>query len=81
MSAEVAANWQKEQSNRVTTYKPKKPEIPNDYRCPKGDDACTAKTPPGSINEAFRSSTQYPTTWIALMAVTSIAFFLITRSR
>jgi len=82
MSAEVAVNWHKEQSARVTTYKPKKPEMPNDYRCPKGDDACVANTPtlPGLI-EPFRPSTQYPTTWLTLMATVSVAFFLLTRLR
>jgi hypothetical protein len=81
-AAEVAQGWQKEQSNRVGTYKPQKPEIPNDNRCAPGDTVCTSKTPPppaGSLNEPFRSPVKYPMEWIGVMVAASIVFLLLTR--
>ena len=80
--AEVSQGWQQEQSKRVSTYKPQKPEIPNDNRCAPGDTVCTSKTPPpppGSLNEHFRSASVYPMEWIGVMVAASIVFLLITR--
>ena len=81
MAAQAASDWQKEQVARVTAYKPARPEMPNDHRCATGDTECTAQTPPpppGSTNEPFRSQTRYPTEWLALMAVASVAYVILT---
>ena len=78
--AETTAKWQKDQAHSVARYKPAKPEIPNDNRCPIGDTVCTGRTPPppGSINEGF-SPDQYPREWLLVLATAAIAFILLTR--
>ena len=81
--AQQSVDWHEEQKSRVTTYKPKKPEMPNNQRCSGGDDFCKSQTPPppsGSMNESFGIQQHYPTEWIALLLAASVAFVLLTRS-
>jgi hypothetical protein len=78
---EQAAAWQQEQSQRVSTFKPKKPQMPNDRRCAKGDTLCKSKIPPhppGTLNEPFLPNSGYPVEWIAVMVAASAVFLLLT---
>jgi len=80
--AEMTAQHQKEQNEQVTTMPPLHPEIPTDGLCPPGDKECENLTPkpPRVSPEGFRSqqNQQYPTEWLALMGVASLAFCLLT---
>ena len=80
-AAEFTAKWQKDQAHSVARFKPAKPEIPTDNRCPAGDTVCTDRTPPpppGSINEGY-SNPGHPRDWLLVMATAAIAFILLTR--
>ena len=75
--------WHLEQKERISTYQPKRPDIPNDQRCPTGDDACKSQVPPPPV-EPFRSydsawSFASPYDWIAVLSVACVAFLLATR--
>jgi len=76
--------WHLEQKERVSTYQPKRPDIPNDHRCPEGDNACTNKVPPPPGLEPFISADSVwsfgsPYDWIAVLSVACVAFLLATR--
>jgi hypothetical protein len=79
--------WHNEQTKKVTTHPPFKPEIPQDNRCPGG----VCSTPPPSVpsgTESFApapaSQTQsqsLPLTWYATLATAAALFVFLTRRR
>ena len=82
-AAEVAYNWQQDQTNAIATYKPKKPEMPNDYVCA---DCETPSLPPGTsviVPEAARTESfqNYGLAsldhWLIVFSAVSVAFVLI----
>lgn len=75
--AERSQKSQDEQSHRVRSYKPDKPEIPTDGRC--ADAACNAQMPPhptGSLNEPFRGSQSWG--WLTTLGAATLLFALLT---
>jgi len=76
--AERSQKSQDEQSHRVRSYKPDKPEIPTDGRC--ADATCNAQMPPhptGSFNEQF-TNVDASWTWLATVTSATALFALIT---
>jgi len=72
--ANIASSLQKEQSGRLTSYKPKKQEIPSDYRS-----AIHAQnTPPPPGKEAFTMPTPWFSNWLLVVGAASVAFVLLT---
>lgn len=76
-TARVAASWHANQVQRVTTYNPKKPELPGDHRC--GANCMEPPPPPPVSNEGFRG---LPTSahWLAMMGAACLLFVIITRT-
>ena len=73
-----ARGAQKQQADRVTSYKPTRPEMPGDNMCPGGH--CSEEVPPppsGSLNESYRNMTKYPMSWLIVVGVASVAFALL----
>ena len=68
MSAETSMNWYKDQKERVTTYKPAKPDIPTNHMCADCD------TPPapgsGSGTEMFIDLQQQQQATVVSVSVT-----------
>ena len=82
-AAEETSNWISEQKGRVSTYKPKQPDMPNDRRCAAGDELCKSKVPPhppGTLNESFVSANVSYEWWV-VVGVASVAFLLLTSWR
>jgi hypothetical protein len=84
-AANETSNWISEQKGRVSTYKPKQPDMPNDRRCAAGDELCKSKVPPhppGTLNEPF-ASLELPVSyeWLVVVGVASVAFLLLTSLR
>jgi hypothetical protein len=75
--AAASSRWHMEQKERVSTYQPTKPEMPNDHRCAEGDTFCKNQIPPPPV-EHF-SGNAYSSDWIAVMCVAVFAFVIATR--
>ena len=85
LDMEAATQWHLQQKEKVTTFQPKQPAIPNDNRCPAGDTACTDRvpTPPG-FTESFSDSSGFSASsvsaeWIAVLTVVGVAFLFACR--
>jgi hypothetical protein len=82
--ANTATALHQEQRQRVSTYKPKKPEIPTNHNCPGGQ--CSQPVPPlppGSV-DSFCSGNcggGHPTGWWVVMGVAALSFAWITVGR
>lgn len=70
-------DWHFEQKERVSMYQPQRPAIPNDHRCPAGDEACKSQVPTLELFSDVWSSSPYD--WIAVLSVACVAFLLATR--
>jgi hypothetical protein len=75
--------WHQEQRQRVSTYKPKKPEIPSDHNCPGGQ--CSQPVPPlpvGSVDTFCSGNCEtIPTSWWIVMGAVTFSFVWITARR
>lgn len=74
----AAAKTQQNQSDKVLSFHPAKPEIPSNGLC--ADATCEANTPappPGTLNEPF-STGSVSVSWLTVVAVVSALFFVIT---
>ena len=77
--APFAANTQADQHSRAVGYKPFKPALPGDHRCPQG--ACATPPPPPPVqNELFTSmplpQQQQTAYWTLLVGLTCALAFV-----
>ncbi len=78
-SRDLAIRWHREQSERVSSYKPARPEISGDHGC-AGE--CTISVPPPPGREGFASAQMTITpAWYGVMSLTVILYSLLTWSK
>jgi hypothetical protein len=71
-----AAKTQQNQAETARSMKPTVPEIPSDGLC--ADAACEADTPPPPPGTEPFSMRPVSVSWLTVMAVASVLFFVIT---
>lgn len=76
MGDKLAVQWHLQQKDRVSKYKPRRPEISGDHGC-AGACSIPVPTPPG--REGFTSITHVSSSWLVLMAVVTIGYIGLTR--
>lgn len=76
-AAGVTAAWHANQVQRVTSYTPKRPELPGDHRC--GANCMEPPPPPPISNEGFRGVTTNAQ-WLMMMSAACLLFVILTRS-
>jgi hypothetical protein len=72
----AATKTQQNQSDKVLSFHPAKPEIPSNGLC--ADAACEANTPPPPPGTEPFSTGPVSVSWLTVVAVASVLFFVIT---